>query len=236
MDPIGASIYHFYFHQDRELIRVDSNYTEDEEIDPAWFFRTFQDMPELEKIALELCCGNVLDVGAGAGCHALELQERGLGVVALEQSELAVTVMQQRGVKNVVQGNILDLDNHNFDTIILLMNGAGIAGTLRGLKELLLHLKSLLSPGGQILLDSSDISYLFEEEDGSIWLDLANDNYYGEMEYTVHYKDHYAKFPWLFVDYESLSRAATDAGLNIRLEAQGQESNYLARLTLPVAG
>ena len=152
MDPIGASILNFFLHGDRELIRVDSNYTEDEEIDPAWFFRSFLDMPELEKTALDLCRGKILDVGAGAGCHALVLQEKGLEVVALEQSEPAVEVLLKRGVHKVSHGNIFEFNEGRFDTILLLMNGAGIAGTISGLNSLLVHLRTLLAKGGPCVL------------------------------------------------------------------------------------
>jgi SAM-dependent methyltransferase len=232
MDPVGAAIYGHYFNKDMEIIHVDSNYTEDEEIDPSWFFRTYQEMPLLERLALDLCRGKILDAGAGAGCHALVLQNNNFDVVALDQSAAACEVMRAIGVAKVVHNDLFTLDEGSYDTILMLMNGAGIAGTLEGLDRLLGHLKSLLRPGGQILLDSSDISYLFEEEDGSVWMDLARDNYYGEMEYTVRYKEHVSTFPWLFVGFETLSLAAKNAGMNTECMGEGDENNFLARLTL----
>ena len=234
MDPIGAAIFNRFFNNDREVIQVDSNYTEDEEIDPSWFFRNYQEMPVLERLALDLCRGRVLDAGAGAGCHALALQDKHFDVVALDHSAAACEVMKARGVLNVLHSDLYGLTAGSYDTILLLMNGAGIAGTLNGLDRLLNHLKSLLAPGGQILLDSSDISYLFEEEDGSVWMDLASDNYYGEMEYTVRYREQVSTFPWLFVGFEILSLAAEKAGMNIECMGEGSENDFLARLTLPL--
>jgi hypothetical protein len=232
MDPIGTALYNYHFSGDSATIHVDSNYTEDEEIDPAWFFRTYPEMPELEKVAVDLCRGIILDVGAGAGCHALELQNRGLRVWALEQSRLACRVMKDRGILNLIQEDLFTFNEGRYDTIILLMNGAGIAGTLSGLKKLLLHLKALLQVNGQIILDSSDINYLFEEEDGSVWIDLANDQYYGEMIYTVKYKAHTKTFPWLFVDFETLSVVALAAGLKAEKVTDGESNDFLARLTV----
>ncbi len=232
MDPIGQAIHNYYFNSDKEFLNVDSNYTEDEEIDPARFFREFDEMPDLEKTALDLCRGKILDVGAGAGCHALELQTRGFDVTALEKSEMAVDVMLQRGVLKVLHEDICRFKSDNYDTILLLMNGAGIAGTIGGLKKLLNHLKSLLSQGGQILLDSTDISYLFEEEDGSVWIDLASGDYYGEMTYTVTYKKNIvATFPWLFIDFDTLSDIAAECDFSCELVEEGADNDFLAKLS-----
>jgi SAM-dependent methyltransferase len=235
MDTIGQAIYNYYFNKITDVISVESNYTEDEEINPAHFFRSWEDMPEIEQKAINFCRGKVLDIGAGAGCHALELQRMGLEVVALEKSELASQVMHAMGVENIVVKDIFFFSEKPFDTILLLMNGIGIAGTISRLKELLKHLKSILAPGGQILLDSTDISYLFEEEDGSVWFDLTNENYYGEMTYTVNYLNNYnSTFPWLFIDFETLLQMATEEGFKSELIAEGEENQFLARLTINI--
>ncbi len=232
MDPIGKAIHAYYFNNDTTFLKVNSNYTEDEELDPAWFFRDQEQMPELEQQALKLCKGKILDVGAGAGAHTLCLQAAGLEVVALDQSQLAAEVMQSRGIKNVVIGNIFDYNNNDkFDTIVLLMNGAGIAGTLEGLGRLLLHLKGLLNNNGSVLIDSSDIQYLFEEEDGSEWIDLTREKYIGEMEYEVSYHTgEAAQFNWLFVDFQTLAKVASTQGFSCRLVTEGNSDNYLAIL------
>lgn len=232
MDPIGEAIYNFYFARDREMIRVDSNYTEDEEIDPAWFFRDFKEMPEIEQRALNLCHGKILDVGAGAGCHALELQARGLEVMAIEKSEKSFEVLHARGIHQSATADIFEFSGHSFDTILMLMNGAGVAGTLAGLEKLLLHLKTLLNTSGQLLLDSSDIMYLFQEDDGSLWVDLTKENYYGEMTYHISYKENCrASFPWIFVDSVTLAEVAEKAGFRVEILMEGEQNDYLARLT-----
>ena len=232
MDPIGQAIFNFYFHNDREKLRVDSNYTEDEEIDPAHFFREKETLPALEKTAIGLCRGKVLDVGAGAGCHTLILQDMGMVVTAIDKSELASMVIKKRGVACLVTDSIFNLKGREYDTILMLMNGAGIAGTLKGLRDLFIHLKTLILPGGQILMDSTDIEYLFTEDDGSLWIDLANDQYYGEMTYTVTYRKNItATFPWLFVDFPTLAQIAAETGLEAELKFEGADDEYLARLT-----
>ena len=230
-DPIGQAIHDFHFLGDAGIVVVDSNYTEGEEIDPAYFFRTLEQMTSIEVTALSLCRGEILDVGAGAGCHSLELQKRGFHPVALEKSGLAAEVLRLRGVRQVICQDIFHLPEGLYDTILLLMNGAGIAGTLEGLGQLLTRLKSFLSPGGRILLDSADISYLFMEEDGSVWMDLSSEKYFGEMIYEVSYRDIKSdKFFWLFVDFETLAEIAMQAGYSCTLVVEGEEGSFLAQL------
>ena len=231
-DPIGRAITDFYENGEAPDIKIQTNYTEGELLSPAYFFRTESEMPKIDNAALKLCHGKVLDVGAAAGCHALVLQEKGLEVTALEKSELAAAVIKKRGVKKVVCSDVFHFRKKGFDTILLLMNGTGIGGTLEGLKKLLLHLKNLLNPNGQILIDSSDISYLFEEEDGSVWIDLANDAYFGEMEYELKYKNDSVKFNWLFTDFEMLAEICTKLGLTSKKILEGDNFDYLAQLKI----
>ena len=230
-DPIGRAIKDYFEKGKAQDITVDTNYTIDEVIPPAWFFRNFNEMPEIEQKALECCRGRILDVGAGAGSHALILQERKLDVTALEKSEAATEVIKKRGVKKVIHSDLYNLKNEKFDTILALMNGTGIAGTISGLKKMLLHLKKLLAANGQILIDSSDIRYLFEEDDGSMWVDINSNRYYGEMEYEVSYKNENSHFNWLFTDFETLQKISEEIGLRCLKIKNGAHFDFLAQLS-----
>lgn len=136
----------------------------------AYLFRDFKEMPKLEQKALQLAKGKILDVGCGAGSHALYLQEKGFAVTAIDISENAVKACQLRGLKNVKNQNILEIENDKFDTILLLMNGTGIFKTLAEISRYLQKLKSLLTENGQILIDSSDIIYMYDEDDDGSFL------------------------------------------------------------------
>lgn len=231
-DPIGAAVLDYLAGAENAEITVESNLTEDDVIPVYYLFRTEEHMPELEVLALNACRGSVLDVGAGAGCHALALQQRGVEVTALDISEGAVEAMQRQGVKQVLHQNLFDLRDAKYDTLLLLMNGIGIAGTLDGLPHFLEHAKTLLKPGGQILLESSDILYMYEEEDGSVLLDL-NAGYYGEVKYNMTYKDQESGwFNWLFIDPSILEDYALSHGYTFELLLEGEMGNYLARLEL----
>lgn len=231
-DPFGIAIKEFFEKGKAPQIHVNSNYTEGETIPPSYFFRDEKELPLLEKVALKNCKGKILDIGAAAGCHSLILQKKGFNVTALEKSELAVEVMKKQGIVKVVHTDIFEYNEEQFNTILLLMNGTGIGGTIAGLKTLLTHLKNLLLEGGQILIDSSDIKYLFEEEDGSQWVDLANNNYYGEMQYEVSFRKTTDKFNWLFIDFESLQLLANKLGYSCTLLQQGNHYDYLAKLSV----
>ncbi len=110
-------------------------------------------MPHLEKLALSECSGKILDVGAAAGCHSLILQENGLDTSAMEISELCCDVMLKRDIKQIIRNDFFHYSDKKFDTILLLMNGIGIAGNLNRLNEFLIKAGKLLNPGGKIIFD-----------------------------------------------------------------------------------
>ncbi|PRY12296.1 methyltransferase family protein [Pontibacter ummariensis] len=231
-DPIGIAVLDYLQGAEDPRIVVESDLTEDDEMQVYYLFRKFKDMPELERIALEACQGTTLDVGAGAGCHSLALQGMGKEVTALDVSAGAIEAMQRQGVKRVLRQDVFELRNQQYDTLLMLMNGIGIAGNLQGLERFLRHAKSLLKPGGEILLESSDILYMYEEEDGSVLLDL-NAGYYGEVRYNMKYKDQESGwFNWLFIDAAILEDYAVKHGYAFEVLQEGDAGNYLAKLTL----
>lgn len=194
----------------------------------SYLFRSYNEMPSLEKKALELCFGTILDVGCGAGSHSLYMQNKGFKVKGIDISKGAVLTSQKRGVKNVEQINILEIKG-TFDTILLLMNGTGIFQTYDNVQLYLKHLKSLLTSCGQILIDSSDIKYMFDRD---FDVNNFNDNYYGEIDYYISYKgEEEARMKWLYLDYESLNKNCSDAGLNCEKIMEGNHFDYLARIT-----
>jgi methylase of polypeptide subunit release factors len=196
-----------------------------------YLFRDFKEMPLLEQKALNLAKGKILDVGCGSGNHSLFLQNNKQDVLAIDISKGAIETCTLRGIKNAQVQDIWKIKNKQFDTILLLMNGAGMCGKLHNLSNFLKHLKTLLTPNGQILLDSTDVIYMFEDEDGNYIID-ANQDYYGETQFTMEYKNQKGQpFDWLYIDFNNLQRAATFCGLKCELILQGEHFDYLARIT-----
>lgn len=229
-DPMGRAIADYHATGKAAKLRVFSPMFDEDEIPVATLFRSMDDMPALEKEALVAARGRILDVGAGAGCHSLALQAMNKQVTAIDISPLSVATMRERGVLDVREQDFFAHDGQ-FDTILMLMNGIGIVGTLARFPEFFMQVDRLLAPGGQLLCDSSDICYIFEDEDG--FIDLTGiEGYYGELTYQMQYKGVKGEpFPWLFVDYETLSEQAQRHGYETELLARGPHYDYLARIT-----
>ena len=113
------------------------------------FFRDAQEFP-LDKTALDLCYGRVLDIGAGSGIHSLFLQERGFEVTAIDISPDVVQVMRNRGIADVRLADIMSLKEGQFDTILMMGNGIGVVENIDGLDQYLKNLSGLLTHGGQV--------------------------------------------------------------------------------------
>ena len=228
---MGAAIYDYHKTGKADTLIVRSSMFDDDEIPVKDLFREYEDMPELEQIALETAQGRILDVGAGSGCHSLALLKMGKAAEAIDISPLSVRVMSERGLQ-ARQVNFYDPSfDEKFDTVLMLMNGTGIIGNLDNIGRFFERLKEILAPEGCVLIDSSDLRYLFEEEDGSIMIDLAGD-YYGQLDYQMQYKDVEGEpFDWLYLDFNTLAYHAEENGFRAEVIAEGEHYDYLARLT-----
>ena len=136
--------------------------------------------------------------------------------------------MKQAYCINLFDENYLQ----KFDTILMLMNGSGIIGKLENMGAFFGKMKQLLNPGGCIYMDSSDLRYLFEDEDGSFLVDLAG-GYYGEIDFQMQYKQVKGEpFDWLYVDFQTLSYYASENGFQAELVREGEHYDYLACLKM----
>jgi SAM-dependent methyltransferase len=229
-DLFGIALLDYQNGNFTEDIITSTSISEEDVLPISYLFRNYKDMPKLEKEALLLAMGRVLDVGCGSGSHSLYLQDQSIEVKAIDISKGAIEVAKQRGVLNTSVLDILD-ETELFDTILLLMNGTGIFQEIENVSTYLNHLKTLLKPGGQILIDSSDIKYMYEDEDGGVWLD-ANNTYYGELDYFLSYKGEKEEpMKWLYLDFTTLLTACTSVGLKCELVLEGEHFDYLAKLS-----
>lgn len=230
-DPMGKAIADYYQNGKAAKLKVFSSMFEEDEIPVKQLFRSFSEMPVLERTALATARGKILDVGAGSGCHALALRDMGKAVTAIDISPLSVEVMQKQGIDALQQNLFDERFVGQFDTILMLMNGSGIIGKTENLPTFFLRLKQLLSPSGFVLMDSSDLRYLFENEDGSYDIDL-NANYYGEVDFRMQYnKVEGDPFDWLYIDFQTLSLYASQFGFKVEKIKEGRHYDYLAKIS-----
>jgi SAM-dependent methyltransferase len=231
IDPYGKACYDFLNGKRNILLEIESDVAEMDPLPVKYLFREIDAMPEIEQTALKLAKGNILDVGAGAGSHSLILQNAGKSVTALEISPLLCKVMQERQIKHIIQSDIFQYNETQFDTILFLMNGIGMCRDFNGLSDLLQHLKSILAPDGQILLDSSDLIYLFMNEEGIIEMPIL-ENYYGEFPFTMKYDSDILQDQWLYIDPDNLIEIANNNAYECVIIQEGKHYDYLAKLTL----
>ncbi|MFD2696677.1 class I SAM-dependent methyltransferase [Mesonia sediminis] len=229
-DIFGEAVHDYFIKGQAESIRVWQEDFDEDEIPTAYLFRAFKDMPAIEQIALKNSFGHCLDVGCCAGSHSLHLQQKGLEVTAIDISAKAIEVCRLRGIKDAQVKSFFEVEER-YDTILMLMNGSGIIGKLNQLNSFFQQLKKILKPGGQLLIDSSDLRYLYEEEDESL-SKITSQNYYGEVQYQIQYKEQKSQwFDWLYIDFEKLKLAASAQGFSCKQLVAGEHYDYLAQIT-----
>jgi SAM-dependent methyltransferase len=231
-DLFGKAILDYQTGNNPEDLITETSISEADEMSVAYLFRDFDEMPKIEQNALLLSKGKILDVGCGAGGHSLYLQQKGFDVTAIDISPNAIKACVLRNLKRCIVSDILNLNSsEKFDTILLLMNGTGIFGKLNQISKYLQKLKSLLKEDGQILIDSSDLIYMYDQDEDGAY-EVPADGYYGELTFTIAYKGEIEEtFEWLYVDYNTLQNAANANGFLCELVLEGEHFDYLAKLT-----
>lgn len=192
------------------------------------FFRKYPQFSTLEKTALDLCRGRILDIGAGTGCHSLFLQDHGFSVWAIDILPEAVEIMTRRGVRHAFCADMFTFQGGPFDTLLMMMNGVGIVADLSGLERFLRKSHELLSSDGQILLDS--------EEPGGVpgqkHAERRPSKYRGELRLRLEYKGEFGPpFASLYVDSDTLDHYASKTGWACKVIVQEDDGGYLAQLT-----
>ena len=229
-DILGKALLDYHHGSYTGDIRTETDISEEDILPLPYLFRSYDEMPTIEQKALQLTKGKTLDVGCGSGCHSLYLQKNDVDVTAIDISEGAIKVCQLQGLQNSKCIDLLNI-SEKYDTILLLMNGTGIFQKMELVPQYLSHLRSLLYLGGQILIDSCDLKYMYDtSEDGSILVPAGR--YYGELNFTVHYKGETSTpFPWLYIDKVRFANLCHESQLNFELIEEDENHQYLARLT-----
>ena len=234
MEPFGLALKEFYEgnKQAKVIFNRDDGLREDLYVFP--YFRTEKDFSLIEKQAIALCRGTILDIGAGVGPHSLELQKLGLEVYTIDISFNACEIMKKRGVMKVKCSTVYDLKEMAFDTILIMGRSIGFVENLSGLKKFLNFCKGLLNPSGFILLDSLDV----QQTTNQIHLAYQNENlksgrYFGEIRLQIEYKGQLGeKFQILHVDPHTLTNTANEVGWSCDILRNEKNGDFLAKIFL----
>jgi len=232
--PLGAALLAYHTGRNDAVLRIDSDVFDSENVAVRLYYRPDEDpLPDLDRRALDRCTGRVLDAGAGAGRHALDLQCRGLEVTALDVSADAVRVMQDRGISDVRQGDIYTSDLGTYDTILLLMNGIGLAGGPEGLNRLLGRFRQLLRSGGRVIFDAAGLDAAVHKDEFEEMTDMAIGRpQLGEVFFRLTFDDLEGSwYPWLFPTSTQLAEAARTAGFEFTIIGRGARGAFLVELT-----
>ncbi|MEN8163248.1 MAG: class I SAM-dependent methyltransferase [Acidobacteriota bacterium] len=232
--PLGAALLAYHDGRHDAVLRVDSDVFDSEDVAVRLYYRPDEDaLPDLDQRALDRCAGRILDIGAGAGRHALDLQCRGLEVTALDVSADAVRVMQDRGISDVRQGDIYTSDPGSYDTILLLMNGIGLAGSHEGLQQLFGSFRRLLRPGGRVIFDAAGLDAAVHKDEFEELSDMAIGRpQLGEVFFRLTFDDLEGSwYPWLFPTSTMMAEAARDAGFECTIIGRGARGAFLVELT-----
>jgi len=199
---------------------------------PAAPFFELGNYPTLEMRAMDECHGSVLDIGSAAGRHSLELLRRGIKVTSLDILPEMEGIMKDRGQTDVVISDVLHFSGRRFDTLLMLMNGIGIVGSIEGLTRFLQHAHDLVDPGGQIVCDSTDVGLTTEPQHVAYReTNMASGRPAGHQAFMMEYNDEEpVRFDWLHIDFQALERISKAAGWEAILLEQKDCGHYLCKL------
>jgi 2-polyprenyl-3-methyl-5-hydroxy-6-metoxy-1,4-benzoquinol methylase len=233
MEPFGEALEDFYNGKKNVEITLIRDDGLEWNVPIEYFFRSPKDFSNLEKEAIQLCKGKVLDMGAGVGPHSLELQRLGLDVYAIDISFHACEIMQKRGVKNVQCIDFYNLTMDSFDTILLLGRSIGFVGNLKGINKFLSYSKTRLNPEGIIILDSIDILSTQEQEIlNYIERNRKLGRYIGEGSFQMKYNNILGnKFQNVQIDPDTLKEISQELGLSCEILCKEEDGIYLAKIS-----
>lgn len=233
MIPFGYALEAYYKGKENAKIIYHRDDGQSSEDFIKGYFRNYSSFPEREKVAIENCKGRILDIGAGAGRHSLELQKRGYNVLAIDVSDKACEIMKLRGVKNIKCIPYFELEGNKFDTLLLMGCSIAFVENLEGIKKFLEHAKTLLNPNGFILMDSRDVKVT----DNLKHIEYQKKNvksgkYPGEITISIEYNGILGKeFQILHIDPDSLKDVAEKVGWNCEILYTSEGGLYLAKLS-----
>jgi SAM-dependent methyltransferase len=217
---------------DYEIVERDDGYMSVSS-GPRAYFAGYGEWPEYERKAMEYADGSVLDVGCGAGRHALYLQQKGLDATGIDNSPLAIKVCKLRGLKKAKTMSITDVGRFrsgSFDTILLMCGNFGLLGNPRKAKAVLKEFRRITSPQALIIASCTD-PYKTSDRDNLEYhrLNRRRGRLPGQIRIRVRFKKYIGEWlEYLFASKMEMERILKGTGWKITEIIESGESRYIA--------
>lgn len=232
-DAYGEELWGYYkFKKDFEIVERSDGYFGEPGFSSI-YFSEFKDWNPLEKQAIKLAKGRILDIGCGAGRHSLYLQYKGFPVVGIDKSPLAVKICRLRGLKRVKQMRIDEVGTfrpNSFDTIIMMGCNFGLMGSRNNARRILKHFYRISSQKAMIICSTRD-PYQTDEKVHLAYHKLNRKQ--GRMGGQIRMRIRYERctsdwFDYLFVSKNDLISILKDSGWMVvkYLEIRNNPSYY----------
>jgi hypothetical protein len=158
-DPFGRAIRdHHRGEREEPLVQRDGDWAREHPIE-RFYFSSFTGESDGERWLESRLDGPLLDLGAGAGRHALYFQERS-ETVAVEVSDHLVETMADRGVEDARRGDMFALreqfDRDRFRSALAIGTQLGLAGSMDGIRRFLNDLAYVTTPDATAVVDCYD--------------------------------------------------------------------------------
>ncbi|MCW3980178.1 MAG: class I SAM-dependent methyltransferase [Candidatus Bathyarchaeota archaeon] len=232
-DAFGQEMWACYKGEEAsEIVERDDGYFDASPNGPKTYFSKYEDWQLFERKAMEFVRGRVLDVGCGAGRHSLYLQEKGLNVVGIDNSPLAVEVCRLRGLRKAIVMSIEDVNfkPDSFDTIIMMGNNFGLFGSFKKARSLLKRFHKMTSKNGLIIASTRD-AYGTDNPDHLEYhrLNKKRGRMGGQLKVRIRFRKYVSKwFDYLIVSKKELGDILEGTGWKIREFIDSAGSEYIA--------
>jgi len=218
---IAQAINDHLLNLEEKQIQVWLNQKKEEDYMASYFLRSREDMPKHEVLALSLAVGEILDIGAGAGAHTVELCNANKNVTALELNHDLAEIIKNRCDAKVLAEDIFKWKAKvKYDTILLLMNGLGIAQTKEKVPELLEKVKHLLAIHGKAYVELTDYNFSTEYDH-----EITAEN---EVTFRLKYGSRFSEeMSWIYPSLTEVENHCHALSLRIKILYQEDETLLL---------
>lgn len=199
---------------------------------PKVYFSEYRDWPLIGQKAMQFAKGRVLDIGCGAGRHSLYLQKKGLEVLGIDSSPLAIKICKLRGLKKAEIMSLEDVDfkPDSFDTILMMGGNFGLLGSLTKARRLLKRFHKMTSEDALIIAETRD-PYKTDNPAHLEYhkLNKKRGRMSGQVRIRVRFEKTVAEwFDWLMLSKEEMRELLQGTGWKVSEFIESEDSRYTA--------